>query len=204
MTIPIVLAVWGLSFIGAFSAEAQSGQTCAKIVSDAARLECYDLVFKKSVVSGDTSGTGKWRVREEISKLDDTANVSLTLTSSDKHPGKFGGSKESTIFIACRENTTSIYVSFADHFMSDNAGGGEVTYRIDKKEAAKKSFRESSDNSVLGLWSGASAIPFIKGLVGGETLLLRAIPFSESAVTATFDIRGLENALKPLRTACKW
>lgn len=106
--------------------------------------------------------------------------------------------------IACRENTTSLYISFADHFMSSLQGRGIVTYRIDKAPAEKRRFLESNDNSVLGLWNGGSSIPFIKQLLGRNTLLVRATPFSDSSVTAEFPISGLEEVIEPLREACHW
>jgi type VI secretion system protein VasI len=193
-----------LNLVGVGQSNAQSGPACAKIANSDQRLECYDLVFRKTTVSGNSVGNGKWNVREDVSKIDDTKNVFLTLVSEDKHSSRYGEPKNSYLVIACRENTTSMYVTFADEFMSDNAGGGVVTYRIDKDAAAKKSFSESNDNSALGLWNGQSAIPFIKKIMGSETLLLRAVPFNESAVTATFDTRGLEEAATSLREACNW
>jgi len=187
------------------SATAQStGEGCAKIQADNQRLECYDLIFKQERVGGPTQGVGAWRVTEDVSLIDDSRTVFLRLTSEDSHPGRFGGREKSYLAIACRENTTSLWMTFADNFMSSNAGSGSVTYRIDDEEARSQGFRESNDNSALGLWNGSTAIPFVKRLIGNERLVVRATPFSESSVTATYDIRGLENAIVPLRQACNW
>jgi hypothetical protein len=38
--------------------------------------------------------------------------------------------------------------------MSDNAGGGAITYRVDKRAAKKQSFYESTNHESLGLVSG--------------------------------------------------
>jgi type VI secretion system protein VasI len=56
----------------------------------------------------------------------------------------------------------------------------------------------------LGLWNGNAAIPFIKKMMEHEKMVIRATPFSDSAVTAEYRISGLEEAIKPLRDACKW
>jgi hypothetical protein len=75
----------------------------------------------------------------------------------------------------------------------------EIVSAISDAAAKTKSSDESNDNEALGLWSGGAAIPFIKELFGATTLLVRATPFNESAVTAELPIAGLEEAIKPLR-----
>ncbi len=193
------------NFVCHLTVDAQSsGESCAQISDDDRRLGCYDSIFNQTSTERSAEDRGKWIVREETSKLDDTANVHLLLISEDKHRDRFGGSTSSSISIACRENATSLWVRFADEFMSDNAGGGRVTYRIDEARAQTKNFRESNNNQALGLWNGGSSVPFIKSFLDAETLLLRATPFSASSVTATFDVRGLAQAIKPLRDACSW
>jgi type VI secretion system protein VasI len=182
-----------------------NGTACAKIASDDARLACYDMIFKKSVeTSTSADAASAWTARVETSKIDDTKNVFVNANSLETSPNPYGQPTKSWMMITCRENTTSLYINFAGHFMSDLQGKGTVTYRIDKNPAARQSFTESNDHSVLGLWNGGAAIPFIKRLFGANSLLVRATPFSDSAVTAEFSLVGLENALKPLRDACRW
>ena len=48
-------------------------KACAAIQNDDARLECYDLIFKKSTAAIPTASA--WQVREEVSKIDDSTNV---------------------------------------------------------------------------------------------------------------------------------
>jgi type VI secretion system protein VasI len=183
---------------------------CARLTADAARLECYDLIFKITVHSdqnvslADGGQHTAWKVRKEISKLDDSTNVFIKVESIGTAPDRYGTPVKSWMMITCRENTTSLYISFANHFMSSLQGRGTVTYRIDKAPAKKLRFVESNDHSVLGLWNGGSSIPFIKQLFGKNTLLVRATPFSESSVTAEFPITGLEEVIAPLREACHW
>ena len=88
--------------------------------------------------------------------------------------------------------------------MADIQGKGRITYRLDSEDAARHTFRESNDNQALGLWSGGQAIPFIKGMLGHDRMLIRATPFSDSTVTGEFNIAGLDEAIKPLREACNW
>lgn len=146
----------------------------------------------------------QWRVQTDTSAIDDSKSVYLQVTSDNDIPGKYGGMGPATLLIRCMENTTSVMLKFNDHFMADIQGYGDVTYRIDERKAAKRGFEESTDHEWLGLWNGGAAIPFIKTMLGGEKMIVRATPFSESAIEATFRIGGLEEKIEPLRSACSW
>jgi type VI secretion system protein VasI len=146
----------------------------------------------------------KWTYQTEVSKIDDSKNVYLSLQSEETIQGRYGEAGFMRLFINCRENKTAVYFTFAQHFMSDNAGGGAITFRIDKRPAKTESFRESTDNEALGLWGGGEAIPFIKSLLGAERLFVRATPYNESPVDGEFVVTGLDDAIKPLRKACGW
>jgi type VI secretion system protein VasI len=89
------------------------------------------------------------------------------------------------------------------YFLSSTGGFGAVTIRIDKQPAKKFHFLESTDHKALGLWR-STAIPFVRQILDGKSMLVRVTPYSESAVTATFSITGLSEAIKPLADACKW
>lgn len=176
---------------------------CLKISEDLVRLSCYDPELGYAPVVKEVRGAGEWSVQTETSKMDDSTNVYMQLRSTEQTNCPYKPGKH-TLTIACRENTTSLWIVFGRCFMSDNGGRGRVTYRIDSKPAATISMRESNDNSALGLWRGASAIPFLKKLFGGSKLLVQATPFSDSRVTAEYPIAGIEEAIKPLRAACHW
>lgn len=191
--------------------------------SDAARLGCYDRATgfdrpadrtksenDSTTKTGETNSepvvptlVSKWQLRSRTSAIDDSTNVFMTLVSDDFIKGRFGTAGPMVISIHCRENTTLFYINFNELFMSDFQHG-RVTYRLDSTEARNVNMKESTDNMALGLWRGGSSIPFIKRMFGHEEMLVRATPHSESAVTATFSVAGLEEKIGPLREACNW
>jgi type VI secretion system protein VasI len=181
-------------------------QDCTALRDDAARLSCYDLQSGYKQIDGSTPpGTGKWTVRIETSPMTDQTDVYLHLESETLLPARFGsGNAPADLFVRCRENTTSAFFVFNDHFMSDIQGYGQIEYRLDKNAMSKVGTDASTDNKALGLWSGGRAIPFLKSLFAHDQLIVRATPYNESALTVTFDIRGLEAASEKLRDACKW
>ncbi|MBL3562230.1 type VI secretion system-associated protein TagO [Rhodovulum sulfidophilum] len=176
---------------------------CHEIEDSMDRLACYDQQSEYAPERVEVSGVGNWRVISETSQIDDSTNVYLSLASDDNTNCRYD-TEVHRLHIACRENTTSLWVTFGGCFMSSIQGKGRITYRLDQEPAAKASFRESNDNMALGLWSGGQAIPFVKRMLGHEKLLIRATPFSDSRVTGEYDIRGIEEAIKPLREACNW
>lgn len=198
----VVLALVCPASLALSAGAAQSNAECAIVHDDARRLECYDLAWRKTVAAPPAKGD--WRVRVETSRLDDSKNVFISLTSTNTQSKRFGGEEAGTLFIACRENTTSLFFIFGGNFMADNAGGGRITYRIDDRKAQSRGFLESTDHEALGLWSGGTAIPFLKQVFGAKTLLIRAVPLSESALTYDYAVADLEEAIAPLREACHW
>ncbi len=203
----IILAIVFAFFVmpGSILAHQPDGAQCAKEKEDDDRLLCYDLLFKKTIkIEPVKQGTGAWRIHKVISKIDDSQNVYLSLNSADYFSDRYNKKQQVILLIECRENTTVAYFNFSGSFMSDHAGNGRVTMRIDKQKAFNKNLRVSTDNEALGLWNGGSSIPLIKKLFAAGTLLLRFTPYNESSSTVNFPVTGLRNSIEPLAKACNW
>lgn len=194
----IFAGLWGLIPL---AAHAQDPRICAALSDDKARLECYDLIHRKTA---NVTTASKWQVRQEKSRLDDSQEVFLWVTSIEPIRGKYGQDKYGTLFITCRDRKTNIYFGFGDHFMSSLNGGGKVSARVDTNTPKTLPMIESNDHSSLGLWGNRTAVPYIKDLLGGKSLYVRGLPYNESAIEMDFPIAGIEDAIKPLREACKW
>lgn len=206
----------------------QSITECSTQSADQPRLACYDALAKTVVsipapsmtlptaaptikISEDDEPhepppalTGKWELTTDTSSLTDDRNDYAMLVSENSIPKLFNGTQYANIFVRCRENTTSFHVSLGDTFLADSMGYGEVTYRFDKERAKTISMDESTNNQALGLWDGRRSIPFLKEMIGKHTLVMRVTPFNASAVEVTFDVTGFEEAVKDIRSTCKW
>ncbi len=183
---------------------------CHDITSNIDRLACYDEATGKTAAKVETTATepladkGKWRVQTEKSKFEDTKDVYLTLVSNDYMPNRFGQTSQAKLNLRCQENTTAFTIWFGGYHMADLQSYGHVDYRLDKGKASVWPMSESTSNQHLGLWSGSSSIPQIKKMLGKEELVIRATPFGENPVELTFDVSGLDEAIKPLREECGW
>lgn len=174
---------------------------CSDVDDNTQRLRCYDMENRPAT---SRSTVSQWYVNESSSKFDDSKTVSVSLSSTDTIAKRFGGSGQASLHLWCSENTTQAYFGFAENFMADIQGYGRVRYRVDDKPAVTQSMDVSTNNEALGLWSGGRSIPFIKDMFGHDSMVVQATPFNQSPVTVTFSITGLEQAIKPLRTACHW
>jgi len=196
---------------------AESYSVCLTIEPEDERLACYDgLAGEITAIIGsarenaeqEASGTnvdvGAWQVRQQTSEFDDTPTVYLSLEAEEDVVGRFGRSVRFELIARCLENTTTFYIHFGDFFMSDNQGRGRIEYRVDDREAGSVRMRESTDHNALGLWRGRDSIPFLREIMDGSRMVIRATPYSESTLTARFNIAGLDAALVPLREACGW
>ena len=181
-------------------------KACALIESNLDRLSCYDkLSGRTPTVNVNQSAESPWNVRIETSKLTDLTNVFIQNSSRDDiECGRYSNSP-ARLVLRCMDNVTTFYVSTDCHLTSSEYNNyGQVTYRIDDHPASKIDMVESTSNDSLGLWRGNRAIPFIKKMLGADTLLLQFTPYGQSPVLAEFNISDLDKAIAPLREACKW
>lgn len=104
----IIAVFFTLLAISAARAE-EVPKACAAVQNDEARLECYDLIFKKTAAAIPT--TSAWQFHQEISKIDDTSNAFLDLDSATSYQDRFGNAKIVSLAIACREGKTNLWLA---------------------------------------------------------------------------------------------
>lgn len=181
---------------------------CAGISSDVKRLACYDDLAQSRVslpkIEQEVSltGSGKWRVEKEISSLDDSTNVYLSIKANDIVKGWLD-QYTPTLQIRCKENTTDAYVvvgmSVANTYGQYNTA--EITLRFDKTKAFDVQMDKSTDGEAVFF---RQPIQVIKQMMKHNRLLFQFTPFNSSPAITTFDLTGLSETIKPLREACGW
>ncbi len=191
---------------------------CSLKTDSAERLACYDFL---AITDGpqqpdakggmptdpvrvapreDTGPPGAWRMTQDVSEIDDSPVVDLFLFSEDYvRPGALH--YEPLLVITCREDRTTLYVSYEEFIGS---GGATVKVRFDSEPAKSLRWQTANSGDAVGLWGGARSIPFIKSMYGHDKLTIRVTPYSASSRTATFDIAGVLEAVGPVAEACHW
>ncbi|MBI1492528.1 type VI secretion system-associated protein TagO [Halocynthiibacter styelae] len=180
---------------------------CLPIENELDRLACYDReAGRDTQIEVTSSLESNWTVRTDVSDFDDTTSVFMSVYSEDPvRCDSYRAPENIRLILRCMENTTALLLQTQScHLTSGHGDYGNVEYRVDSASARSREFTESTNSRSLGLWSGRTAIPFIKGLLENEKLLVRFTPFNHSPVTAEFNISGLDAAIAPLREACRW
>jgi type VI secretion system protein VasI len=183
-----------------------SPESCLKIANDLDRLACYDKETGRTPTASNFPRTaGKWIVRKETSKLTDQPTVVMSVESNEIVDCGWNNGQKVGLILRCLENKTVLYFATGCHMTSSEYNNyGDITYRLDNDKARTVGGDASTDSRALGLWSGGKAIPMIKQMYGKNQMIVRMMPYSQSAFTATFDITGVEDAVQPLRAACGW
>lgn len=130
--------------------------------------------------------------------MDDSINVHLSVSAALSLDSGFGRVTP-MLFVRCAGNKTSVFLNW-DLFLG--SGETKMTTRFDKQKAKTKSWYISNDGEAA--FFKGNDITFIKEMMKHDKLLSKITPYGENPVMAEFTIRGLSEAIKPLRKACHW
>lgn len=178
---------------------------CAAETNSVKRLECFDamsnrLGLSSPKISIDT--VSKWRVNRETSRIDDSTNVVISLSAESSISGWPGKRHTPLLILRCKEKKTEAYiVTGMSPQVEYGTDGSTVTLRFDKDKATKYHTSKSTNGEALFF---DQSVGLIKKMLGHTTLLFEFVPFNSSPAMTTFDLRGLADAVKPLKETCKW
>lgn len=199
-------------FVFPFLAIANDGfekkiELCKSMADSTQRLSCYDNLFERKIESkSDEKITGKWVIKEEISPIDDSKTVTIILEADTPIQTRYNKSTPYLV-IRCQENETEMYIGF-NTFLGSNAI--YPTTRIDSEKAVSDVKWDISNSNKAMFYNGSNnkqyvkVTDFLKKLQTKNKFFVQVIPYSENAVNTTFTIKGLDEAIKPLRSACNW
>ena len=146
---------------------------------------------------------GKWFVSRSLNPLDDSSTLTARLIADE---GRSRWGEPITFFARCKSNRTEAYVDWSDYLGDDSSSPygnwKRVTVRIGDAPAQEQEWDLSTDNEATFApdWAG----DLLKQMVGEERLVLNTTPYSESPITAVFDLRGMRAALSEVASTCNW
>ncbi|SMR77568.1 type VI secretion system-associated protein TagO [Marinobacterium sediminicola] len=173
---------------------------CAIVEGDLSRLECYDTLAQRYGLNGpqaqsvNVSGNGKWAVNVETNPIDDSKTVTLLL-KADEGQSRWGSPV--AMIARCRSNETDLFIVWNDYLGSE----ADVLSRVGTEKARTRRWSMSTDSKAT---FHPQPIAFLKSMMEADSLVAQVTPYNESPVTAIFDIKGLREAIKPLRETCHW
>ena len=206
--LPLLFTTWQTSFAATVD--------CSKIKTDAERLACFDNTSNQNESPVSDEQKSQWRFFRVPSKWDDSVRYGIRLYSDNQIDEGVDGNKYGQISILCEAQIIQLYFSITDFSTgtddrlespgSDSDGDdGFVRYRLDKEQVKtiEMDLEEPTESSI-GVWSSEQSIPFIKEMFGHDKMLLAIDRSERGSTTLEFSIKGIEEAIKPLRKACNW
>jgi type VI secretion system protein VasI len=173
-------------------------KTCAKKSNSVERLACFDGLVESMGLAPQMSALpteGKWSVSTKTNPLDDSKTVAMVLFA-DEGTSSYG--ERVSLVLRCKSNTTTAYINWKEYLGSE----ANVTYRIGTGDARTSRWSLSTDSQAS--FFPSNDISFIKQLMEADRFVAQVTPYSEDPETAVFDIRGLSQAVVPLRETCNW
>lgn len=178
---------------------------CRLESSQLVRLACYDKIMADSATETqlDSSQMGKaWRqaMEHEMQREDNSAGFLVTLPESGDYPvimtiPAIGfAPPRPVMMISCIDNITRLQVA-----LPRQQEAGSVMLTTDKTQFTADWFLREN-GYVLESSRGIPGIDEIKRLLNGEKLTLKLTNNDR----LTFNISGISQDIKPLRTACHW
>lgn len=139
-----------------------------------------------------------WLKVHDVDPMTSQASVTLAAASKNKERARFGRMQGASLFVACRNNKTEVFMDIAD-FISNQPV--PVMTRVDEKPPQTRDWDVSTNfESVFA----PRAIALARELESAERFQVRLVPHGSSPRTFDFDVSGLDVHLPVLRKACNW
>lgn len=174
---------------------------CATISDEGERLACFDTLAAKLAPGDPSEASGKWEVASQVSPIDDGTNVYLSLEAEDTVEDLLEGTVRPRLWLQCEEGATS---AFVDWGFPIGGGQKQLTARLDREDAETAVLQISDDFRSIGGFRGPNVVDYVQRMLAATLFTVRTTSISNDPLTVTFDLRGLDEAIQPLRQSCNW
>ena len=184
--------------LGFSQSTTQEVLACTTIDIAEERLACYDALASK-LNPPKVSSVNKWNIKTETNPVDDTKTVVFTNVA-DEGRARFGN--PIVLFLRCQSGIIESFISWDDYLGSDTT---KVTYRIGTADATTDTWYISTDKTATFFSLNESLDrQFVNDLAAADNgrFVAQVTPYSESTVTAVFDVSGLIELLPQLFEPC--
>lgn len=175
-------------------------QEAEAAVQESAALAAGIVSNEKNISRGST--VSKWSKEVEVSELDDSKNVFLSLEAENSFINWLNNSQQPNLTLRCKEGKTEAYINIGMPFQPEYEYGKQnlkVRYGKDRPQTVK--FSESSDQEAVFF---PQPIAAVKKMLTKEQLVIEVKPFNQGTEIILFDLKGLDGVITDLRKACNW
>jgi len=170
----------------------------AVIENSVQRLAAYDAIAQKYKLTPQTEtakSTSQWKISFNTSPVDDSKSA-FAYVKADQEVGSGYRAYTPTFYIRYKEGQLDAFINTDDFLGMDSM---PVTTRIDKQPAATENWSISTDHKAI--FRTGNVFNFVNTLDGADTYLVRLTPHSESPITFSFTITGIDEVKAAIRKA---
>lgn len=146
---------------------------------------------------------GAWETHDSTNPVDDSETLMISLKASE---GASSTGEPVVLIIRCQSKKTELFVNWNNYLGNDSGSPysdwKHVVVRVGTEAASSQQWGLSTDSQAT--FASGSDIDLIKKMAKADRLVLQTTPFSESPVTAVFQLKGMDIAVKPLAASCGW
>lgn len=161
----------------------ETGESCAALAGDAARLACYDGVFRTGAGAAPVGG--------------------LSYKSERLIPARPTGRAPATLTVACDAGQTRVSFGFAGHLMSATGDIAPLTLQVDQRQTQVRTMQSTDGNTRLTFANDRETQAFLDSLGGGRSLEVRVTPIGQRSLTVNFRIAEALSEIGALRESCR-
>ena len=145
-----------------------------------------------------------WTIKTTPAADNNRPTVFLATHSVNQKLSDSGPTGPAKMLIRCLNNKTTVLFEFPGYEMSDFREFSEIVYHTGGKTDDILELALADDKSVLGVWQGFRAIPFVRKLFEKQKLQILATAKNGASLEANFNISGIEKSISRLRKTCEW
>lgn len=176
-------------------------RACIEVMAKIATIPDEMLKQPAETVNAELLLKGWHRAPDKESKIDGARTIAIGLLADAQVTTDIGRKVWPALGIRCIDNVTSFIVTVPGFFVTNAVA---VAYRLDKDKPVTQKWFASDSHNAMGLWNGGQAIPFIRSLLDHDEMVFRFSPYRKADLEMTFSLAGLDKAIEPIRTGCKW
>ena len=140
--------------------------------------------------------TGKWKFHTSTDPITDVKSVYIVLASENEPE------KSMEIKIEVKKKKLKVFLIWNKFIAPNAANFGPVVTCDFGGENPKRECNWSINSTKNGIWRRGSqkqSLNFIKKIMKVDRFIAQIKPYNENMLTATYDVRGLSEAFKPLQ-----
>ena len=141
------------------------------------------LMVPAVTLAQDAEETNPWTIAE--------GDKSIDIMVTEKFTNRM-------FVIRCEAKRTYAFIVWSE-FVGTTP---QVEYRTDKLPPKEQYWKSGTDGG--SSFFPSRTVEFLKKMEGSTLLTAKVTPIGKAPITAEFDITGIEEALAPIRKACRW